>query len=103
MILGIVYSTNPDFDPQEKGDEDETLEPTEQQLSITLDTKNRKGKKVTLIDGFVGKSADLKKLAKTLKKKCGVGGSAKEGQIIIQGDQREKVQQILEKQGYSTA
>jgi translation initiation factor 1 len=98
----IVFSTNPDFEPwdDEMEQEQETLPPQEQMLTITLDKKQRKGKKVTLINGFIGTSDDLKELGKLLKTKCGVGGSVKNGEIIIQGDFRETVKTILEKMGY---
>ena len=98
----IVFSTNPDFndwdDDQEQ--EAETLPPKQQKLIISLDKKQRKGKKVTLVKGFAGSNEDLKDLGKTLKSKCGVGGSVKDGEIIIQGDFKEKVKQILEAMEY---
>ena len=85
--LGMVYSTNPDFDFNTGEEEEmETLEPGQQKLYVSLDKKNRKGKKVTLIEGFQGSAADLKSLAKELKSSCGVGGSAGEFGILIQGD-----------------
>jgi len=93
---GIVYSTNPDF--QYTYDEDETIEtltPQKQTLKILTDKKHRGGKVVTLIEGFIGNSDDLKDLGKLLKTKCGVGGSSKEGVIIIQGDHVKKVSDIL--------
>ena len=99
--LNIVYSTNPDF-KFDNGEEDEpeTLEPGKQQLRISLDKRNRNGKSVTLVTGFVGPAEDLKALAKKLKTKCGVGGSDKEGDILIQGDFRQKVLEILLSEGY---
>ena len=99
--LNIVYSTNPDFkfDTGEE-EEAETLEPAKQQLRISLDKRNRKGKSVTLITGFVGSSDDLSALAKKLKTKCGVGGSDKDGEILIQGDFRQKILDILLSEGY---
>ncbi len=96
----IVYSTDPNFVCDEQEQEQVTLEPTKQNLKIYLDKKQRAGKKVTLIGNFVGKSADLTDLAKVLKTKCGVGGSVKEGEIILQGDFREKVFEILTSLGY---
>lgn len=99
----VVYSTNPDFDYDHDDDSDaETLAPEEQHLNVLLDRKQRKGKTVTLITGFVGTDDDLKDLSKVLKSKCGVGGSAKDGEIIIQGEVRDKVIDILTKQGYNT-
>ena len=98
---GFVYSTDPNFRFEEQPDElRETLIPKEQKLKIRLETKHRGGKTVTLIEGFVGIEEDLEDLGKKLKNFCGTGGSAKEGEIIIQGDQREKVLQRLLKTGY---
>ena len=98
---GVVYSTNSDFDFQYKGGEEaETLEPSGQLLYVSLDRSNRAGKVVTLIKGFVGSAGDLESLTKLLKTKCGVGGSSKDGEIIIQGDVREKVLNVLQKEGY---
>lgn len=100
--LDIVYSTNPDYHYQEEGaNEIETLSADKQILHVSLDKRNRKGKAVTLIKGFIGTEADFQALGKLLKTKCGVGGSAKDGEIIIQGDQREKVLELLEKEGYA--
>ncbi|QHS61421.1 translation initiation factor [Chitinophaga agri] len=98
---GIVYSTNPDFKPEsDEPEEIETLPPAQQQLRVKLDTKQRAGKVVTLVDGFVGKEEDLEKLGKELKTKCGTGGSAKDGLILIQGDYKEKVVKWLQDWGY---
>lgn len=99
--LGVVYSTNPDFDySKEEDSEQETLAPGKQDLRVCLDKKNRKGKAVTLVTGFVGQEDDLKALGKLLKSKCGVGGSTKDGEIMVQGDFRDQVMQILQKEGY---
>ena len=98
---GVVYSTNDDFQYQYEGElEEETLIPSEQDLKVMLDKKSRGGKQVTLVEGFVGTEDDLKDLGKLLKSKCGVGGSAKNGEILIQGDFRVKVLEILQKEGY---
>ncbi len=100
---GIVYSTKQDFSYDTNSEsEPETLSPEKQKLKISLDRKQRKGKTVVLISGFVGKSEDLELLAKELKTKCGVGGSAKDGEIIIQGELKQKVAQILGQLGYKT-
>lgn len=99
--LGMVYSTNPDFAyTTDQEEEVETLEPSKQELRVWLDRKQRGGKVVTLVKGFVGRDEDLQALAKMLKTKCGVGGAAKEGEILIQGDHRDKVVELLLKSGY---
>ena len=98
---GLVYSTDPDFKLEERTEE-ETLQPQMQQLSVKLETKHRAGKIVTLVEGFVGKDLDRDTLGKNLKAFCGTGGSVKDGEIIVQGDHREKVLQWLKKNGYST-
>ena len=102
--LNVVYSTNPDFsyESEDAGDMD-TLEKEKQPLRISLDKRNRKGKAVTLITGFVGSDEDIESLGKLLKVKCGVGGSAKDGEIIIQGDFRKKILELLQKEGYAKA
>ena len=99
--LGMVYSTNPDFNYETTETPGaETLPPARQELRVWLDRKQRAGKVVTLVKGFVGRDADLQELARLLKTKCGVGGAAKEGEIIIQGDHRDRVVEILTKSGY---
>lgn len=97
---GIMFSTNPDFEYEETNNDVERLSPNQQDLRVMLDRKNRGGKVVTLITGFVGNDDDLQVLAKTLKVKCGVGGAAKDGEIILQGDFKEKVLLFLQKEGY---
>ena len=97
---GFVYSTDPNFRFEQEQGSMETLPATQQRLKVRLDTKHRGGKSVTLIEGFVGKDEDLQELGKKLKNFCGTGGSAKDAEIIIQGDQREKVMQWLLKNGY---
>lgn len=98
---GVVYSTSNDFNYQyQPGNEENTLPPQQQQLRVGLDKSGRAGKTVTLITGFVGTAADLDSLAKLLKTRCGTGGSAKDGDILIQGDVRTKVAEILKKEGY---
>ncbi|MDY4790066.1 MAG: translation initiation factor [Bacteroidales bacterium] len=99
--VGIVYSTNPSFQYETNDQEQtETLSPNLQNLKVQLDRKQRAGKQVTLITGFVGSEEDLINLCKVLKTKCGVGGSAKDGEIILQGDFRDKVIALLTQEGY---
>ncbi len=98
---GLVYSTNPDFKIEEEAEDIETLAPKEQKLRIKLETKHRAGKAVTLVTGFIGKDEDLEELGKKLKSFCGTGGSVKDGEAIIQGDNRDKILQWLLKNGYS--
>ena len=100
--LGVVYSTDPNFNyATEETAEAETLEPSRQRLTVTIDRRNRGGKQVTLVSGFVGTQEDLAALGKTLKVKCGVRGSAKDGEITIQGDLRDKVTELLRNMGYN--
>lgn len=100
--LGVVYSTNPDFKyVTDEPVEEETLEPAKQKLIVRIDRRQRAGKQVTLIEGFRGRSEDLAALAKTLKTRCGVGGTAKDGEITIQGDLRDKLVALLTSMGYN--
>ncbi|MBO4656381.1 MAG: translation initiation factor [Bacteroidales bacterium] len=100
--LGVVYSTNPDFKYETEAEEEvDTLPAAQQKLIVSIDRRARAGKQVTLVSGFVGKEEDLAALAKTLKTKCGVGGSAKDGQILIQGDWRDRVVELLKSMGYN--
>jgi translation initiation factor 1 len=100
---GFVYSTDPNFSFEEEQSSAETLPASQQKLKVRLDTKHRAGKAVTLITGFIGTDEDLQELEKKIKSFCGTGGSAKDGEIIVQGDQREKVMQWLLKNGYKLA
>jgi translation initiation factor 1 len=97
---GFVFSTNPDFAFQNESSAAETLPPAKQRLRIVLDTRHRGGKTVTAVIGFLGKPEDLEILAKKLKQYCSTGGSVKDGQILIQGDQTGKVRAYLQKEGY---
>ena len=99
--LGVVFSTNPDFGYNKDEEETQKTLPSKQQnLKVSLDRKKRKGKSVTLITGFIGSVDDLKSLGKLLKTKCGVGGSVKDNEILIQGDFCNKIIEILNKEGY---
>ena len=100
---GFVYSTDPNFRFEEEQNIEETLSPAQQKLRVKLETKHRAGKAATVVEGFVGKNEDLEDLGKKLKNFCGTGGSAKDGEIIVQGDQREKVLQWLLKNGYKNS
>lgn len=99
--IGVVYSTNPDFEYEEEEElEEETLPNNQQKLYVQLDKKQRAGKQVTLITGFIGKSEDLEQLGKELKNKCGVGGTVKDNEILLQGDFRQKVIDYLTQKDY---
>ena len=99
--LGVVFSTNPDFTYEEETEQEPaTLAPEKQNLIVSIDRKGRGGKQVTLVTGFVGTAEDLSELGRTLKVKCGVGGSAKDGEITIQGDFRDRVTALLKEMGY---
>ena len=98
---GVVYSTNPDYNYQQnKSNSSSTLLPSQQDLRVWLETKHRGGKAVTVIKGFIGKEEDLNTLSKKLKASCGTGGTAKDGEILIQGDFRDRVVSLLIKEGY---
>ena len=97
---GVVYSTDPDFDYDAGQREQETPEAGEQRLIVRIDRKQRRGKEVTLVEGFVGRTEDLAALGKALRNACGAGGSAKDGLVLVQGDVRDKVVAWLEKAGY---
>ena len=97
----VVYSTNPNFQFETEEEETvDTLPKNQQKLYVSIDKKQRAGKEVTLIEGFIGSEDDLKDLGKTLKSKCGVGGTVKDGEVIIQGNFRDKVMDLLVKDGY---
>lgn len=98
---GFVFSTNKDFEFDNNSDSLETLSPNKQQLEAHLDKKNRGGKVATIIKGFQGNEEDLKSLGKMLKTKCGVGGAVKDNEIIIQGNFRDKIIEILQSEGYN--
>lgn len=103
-LSGLVYSTDPNFKlTEEKEEFSETIPAAQQKLRIRLDTRHRAGKAVTLVDGFIGKDTDREDLGKKLKTYCGTGGSVKDGEIIVQGDNRDKVMQWLIKNGYSSS
>jgi translation initiation factor 1 len=100
---GFVFSTDPNFSFEPENDATETLLPKQQKLRIRLDTKHRAGKAVTIIQGFIGTETDIEDLGKKLKNHCGCGGSVKDGEIIVQGDNRDKVLQWLLKNGYDSS
>ena len=100
--VGVVYSTNPDYEYSDDSQEDtDTLPKNQQKLRLNMERAGRGGKTVTLIKGFVGTEEDINALCKLLKQKCGVGGSVKDGEIIIQGDHRQRLVEILKKEGYT--
>ena len=100
--LGMVYSTNPDFEFETDEEEEvATLPPSQQKLRVAIERKNRRGKVVTVVTGFTGTEDDLKALGKLLKTKCGVGGAVKDGEILIQGEWRERLIELLKKEGYT--
>ena len=100
--LNVVFSTNPDFNYEKMEEEEEaTLPKNQQKLRVSMEKKGRGGKTVTLIKGFIGTEDDLKDLGKLLKTKCGVGGSTKEGEIIIQGDFKQRIIELLKTEGYT--
>ena len=99
--VNVVYSTNPDYEFETEDNDLDTLPNQQQQLKVLIDRKQRKGKSVTLISNFVGNEDDLKGLGKILKNRCGVGGSAKNGEIIIQGEFKDKIYDLLIEMGYS--
>jgi translation initiation factor 1 len=101
-VQNVVYSTNPNFAYEfEQSDDKQTLPPQQQRLYVSIDRKQRAGKEVTLIEGFVGAEDDLKDLGKLLKSKCGVGGSVKDNEILIQGNFKQKIFDLLLKEGFS--
>ena len=100
---GVVFSTDPNFryDTTDEDEQVQTLPPSSQKLIVAIDRSGRAGKQVTLVKGFVGTDEDLSDLGKKLKTKCGVGGSVKDGEILIQGDFRDKITELLQKDGYN--
>ena len=101
--MNIVFSTNPDFNYHDEEPEVETRAPEKQKLRVSIERHHRGGKTVTLVKGFVGTDDDLQELAKKIKTKCGTGGSAKEGEIVIQGEMKEKVVALLQGMGYTNS
>ena len=100
--IGVVYSTNPDYEYSDDSQEEaDTLPKNQQKLRLNMERAGRGGKTVTLVKGFVGSEEDITTLSKLLKQKCGVGGSVKDGEIIIQGDHRQRLVEILKKEGYT--
>ena len=100
--IGVVYSTNPDYEYSDDSQEEaDTLQKNQQKLRLNMERAGRGGKTVTLVKGFVGSDKDINALCKLLKQKCGVGGSVKDGEIIIQGDHRQRLVEILKKEGYT--
>ena len=100
--IGVVYSTNPDYEySDDSQEESDTLPKNQQKLRLNMERAGRGGKTVTLVKGFVGSDEDINSLCKLLKQKCGVGGSVKDGEIIIQGDHRQRLVEILKKEGYT--
>ena len=100
--IGVVYSTNPDYEYSDDSQEEaDTLPKNQQKLRLNMERAGRGGKTVTLVKGFVGSNEDINLLCKLLKQKCGVGGSVKDGEIIIQGDHRQRLVEILKKEGYT--
>ena len=102
--IGVVYSTNPDYEYSDDSQEEaDTLPKNQQKLRLNMERAGRGGKTVTLVKGFIGSEEDITALCKLLKQKCGVGGSVKEGEIIIQGDHRQRLVEILKKEGFCQA